>query len=95
MPKVTHGIPDRKREQRSTAKDSMANLPGWATWTPPQAAQWITENVTTLQTAKVCLIHMAEAILHLRDYILIIDPEPDTITPPSIGDVASSSSSMI
>jgi len=45
-------------------------LPGWATWTGPEAAEWIDEHVTDLSSAKRVLENMARAIMYLRDIVI-------------------------
>ncbi|MCJ7824973.1 MAG: hypothetical protein MUP44_08750 [Anaerolineales bacterium] len=50
------------------AADDFSALPGWATWTADEAAQWIAANVTDLAGAKTALTAMARAIILLRDW---------------------------
>lgn len=50
------------------ARDEFADLPGWATWTAEEAAQWVADNVTDLASAKTALTAMARAIVALRDW---------------------------
>ena len=50
------------------ARDELAALPGWATWTADEAAQWIAESVTDLDSVKTTLTAMARAIVALRDW---------------------------
>lgn len=52
------------------AKDDFENLPGWATWTGQEAADWIDANVTDLASAKTALAAMARAIMYLRDIVI-------------------------
>lgn len=50
------------------ARDGFGALPGWATWTAAEAAQWIQDNVVDLPSAKIALSAMARAIVYLRDW---------------------------
>jgi hypothetical protein len=51
-------------------KKDYSNLPGWATWTGQEAADWIDTNVTDLASAKVVLESMAKAIIYIRDIVI-------------------------
>ena len=44
---------------RGAALDGFAGLPGFATWTAQEAAEWIEASVTDLASAKVALARMA------------------------------------
>lgn len=55
---------------RDQAKDGFDALPGWATWTPAEAEDWIAANVHDLATAKQVLGRMAAAIMMLRDVVI-------------------------
>ena len=50
------------------AADDFSDLPGWATWTADEAANWIETSVVDLASAKVALTAMARAIVLLRDW---------------------------
>lgn len=50
------------------ARDGVAGLPGWATWTADQAADYIESNVVDLATAKEVLKKMAMMLVHLRGW---------------------------
>jgi len=50
------------------AETGFGALPGWATWSAAEAADWIEANVTDLASAKVALTAMARAIVFLRDW---------------------------
>lgn len=50
------------------AQEGFGDLPGWASWTADQAADWIDVNVTDLASAKVALTAMAKAIVFLREW---------------------------
>lgn len=50
------------------ARDDFDSLPGWATWTTDEAAQWIEDNVTDLASARTAMTAMARAIIALRDW---------------------------
>ncbi len=50
------------------ARDEFEGFPGWATWTGAEAADWIEDNVTDLESAKTALTAMARAIVALRDW---------------------------
>lgn len=52
------------------ASDDFESLPGWASWTGQEAADWIDANVTDLTSAKVALQAMARAIVYLRDIVI-------------------------
>jgi hypothetical protein len=52
------------------AKDDFDALPGWATWTGQEAADWIDENVIDLPSARLALTRMAQAIIYLRDVVI-------------------------
>ncbi len=54
---------------RDDARAGIQGLPGWATWTAQEAADWIDINVTDLASAKVALSNMARMIVWLRDYV--------------------------
>jgi hypothetical protein len=43
-------------------------LPGWATWTADQAADYIEANVVDLATAKEVLKKMAMMLVYLRGW---------------------------
>jgi hypothetical protein len=70
LPGVPWIVDDVTMEQLpdERAADEFAALPGWATWTADEAAQWIADNVTDLASAKVVLTAMARAIIALRDW---------------------------
>lgn len=70
---IIRGTNPTKVQKRKDAKLGMANLPGWATWTAIEMADWIEANVTNLASAKVCLQKMARAICYLRDHSLIVE----------------------
>lgn len=53
-----------------SAKADFESLPGWATWTGAEAADWIESNVIDLATAKIAMKRMARAIVHLRDVVI-------------------------
>lgn len=55
---------------RNQAFSDFENFPNWATWTPAEAASWISTNVVDLASAKVALTQMAKAIIHLRDIVI-------------------------
>ena len=59
---------EQEQLPNEAAKAGFDNLPGWASWTASEAAQWIVENVTDLASAKVALTTMAKAIVYLRDW---------------------------
>lgn len=52
------------------AADDFEALPGWATWTGQEAADWIDANVVDLASAKTALTRMAQAIVYLRDVVI-------------------------
>lgn len=52
------------------AKEGFEAMPGWASWTPAEAAAWIDANVTDLATAKQALGRLAEAVIYLRDIVI-------------------------
>ena len=56
---------------RGAALDGFASLPGFASWTAQEAAEWIEANVIDIETAKSALARMARAIVYLRDAMTI------------------------
>lgn len=70
---ITRGSNPARLQKRKDAKSGMSNLPGWATWTAAEMADWIDANVTDLASAKACLKKMARAICYLRDHSLIVE----------------------
>jgi len=61
-------FPDRAAPD--AAREQFENLPGWATWTGQEAAQWVEDNVTDLASAKIALKAMGRAIMYLRDIVI-------------------------
>jgi len=57
----------RIRDRKSSSKTNAKAIPNWATWDEAQTVQYITDNVTSLATAKTVLIAMARLIVALRD----------------------------
>lgn len=55
--------------KETAALTDFASLPGWATWTGQEAADWVDTNVTDPASAKVALMAMARAIMYLRNMI--------------------------
>lgn len=53
----------------TSAKATIATVPGWASWTNEQAQTWIDANVTDLPSAIVALKKMAQMIILIRDHI--------------------------
>ena len=55
---------------KDLALANFENLPGFATWTAQEANAWIEGNVIDLDTAKVALSRMAQALVYLRDIVI-------------------------
>lgn len=51
---------------RTGAKDAAAAIPNWATWTAPQATDWLTANIADVNT-RTALIAMARMLVALRN----------------------------
>lgn len=62
--------PANQPELTNTGWDRLENMPQWATWTTQQAVDYITDNATTLASAKVVLVAMAKMLIALRDVTL-------------------------
>lgn len=58
---------ERIADRKSASKTDTKNIPNWATWDEAQAVQYITDNVTSLATAKTVLIAMTRMIVALRN----------------------------
>lgn len=52
---------------QSGAKSQAENIPNWAGWSEDQSVDYITANVTDLDSARVVLIAMAKMIVALRN----------------------------
>lgn len=55
---------------KNVALGDFDNLPGFATWTTQEAANWIGTNVNDLATAKIALVRIVQAIVYLRDIVI-------------------------
>lgn len=55
---------------KNIALGDFDNLPGFATWTTQEAVDWIDTNVNDLDTAKVALARIVQAIVYLRDIVI-------------------------
>jgi len=51
-------------------RNGLATLPGWASWSAQEAANWIDGSVTDLTSAKAALQAMAKAIVYLRKAVV-------------------------
>lgn len=63
---VLDSIDDVQSIPRDDGRAGIENLPGWATWTAQEAADWIYENVVDLGSAIVALESMAKMLVYLR-----------------------------
>jgi hypothetical protein len=55
------------------AQLDIENMPGWASWTAQEVADWIEDNVHDSKTTKQTLTKMGQMLVHLRDIIIAMN----------------------
>lgn len=61
-------FPDAAVKDR--ALSDFENLPGFATWTAQEAEAWIESGVVDLNSTKIALSRLSQALVYLRDIVI-------------------------